>query len=70
MRRHEQPAAILNAAICTGRGNPELDLQIEVLHDGIRPDIPQVMLPRRLDGVGVNGAVVDRPNVSSRHSSL
>ena len=34
------------------------------LHDGVRPFVVEVMLARRLGGVGMDGAVVDRPDVA------
>src|SRR5262245_22309877 len=59
----EQPAAILNPAICTGLGNPELDLKIEVLHDRAGSDIVNVVLAWRLGRIGMNGAILDRPHI-------
>jgi hypothetical protein len=63
MRRMEKPAAVLNAAVGAHLRHAHFYFQIEVLHAGAGPLIVNVVLAWRLCRIGVNCAVVDRPNV-------
>src|SRR6187399_1563178 len=70
MRGMEQPAAVLNTAVGAHLRHAHFHFQIEVLHDGAGTDIVNVVLPRRLYGVRMDCAVVDRPDVGLAFPSI